>query len=166
MAHLHEYVQLDTSQVTIIGHSAGGHLALWLASRIQRDEIDGVFKRLTMPVQKVISLAGVTDLKKMWKVHKEQGIGSPVKTFMGGTPEEVQKCYKTASPIELLPLGLSQVLIHGELDRHVPVELSKDYYHKAMKKEDRVQLITLPEIEHFKIIDPESEAWEAVINSL
>src|SRR5690625_2184422 len=47
LAHLHEYVQLDTSQVTIIGHSAGGHLALWLASRNQRNEIDGVFKRLT-----------------------------------------------------------------------------------------------------------------------
>lgn len=71
-----------------------------------------------------------------------------------------------ASPIELLPLGLNQVLIHGELDRHVPVELSKDYFHKALKKGDRVKLITLQEIEHFRIIDPESEAWAAVVNSL
>jgi len=166
LAHLHEYDQLDTSQVTIIGHSAGGHLALWLASRNQRNEIDGVFKRLTMPIQKVISLAGVTDLKKMWNIHKEQGIDSPVETFMAGTPEEVAERYKIASPIDLLPFGLNQVLIHGELDRHVPVELSKDYYHRAMKKEDRVQLITLPEIEHFKLIDPDSEAWESVVNSL
>lgn len=166
LAHLHEYNQLDTSQVTIIGHSAGGHLALWLASRNQRNDKYAIFKRLLIPIKKVISLAGVTDLKKMRDIHEEQGIDSPVTSFMGGAPTEVIERYDMSSPIELLPLGLNQVLIHGELDRHVPVELSKDYYHKAMEKGDRVQLITLPEIEHFKLIDPESEAWESIVNSL
>lgn len=73
LAHLDEYDQLDTSQVTIIGHSAGGHLALWLASRTQRNDKDAIFKRLFIPIKKVISLAGVTDLKKMWNIHEEQG---------------------------------------------------------------------------------------------
>src|SRR5699024_6749233 len=166
LAHLHECNQLDTSQVTIIGHSAGGHLALWLASRYQRNDKYAIFKRLLIPIKKVISLAGVTDLKKMRDIHEEQVIDSPVTSFMGGAPAEVIERYDTASPIELLPLDLNQVLIHGELDRHVLVELSKDYYHKAMEKGDRVQLITLPEIEHFKLIDPEAEAWESVITAI
>src|SRR5699024_11263022 len=56
LAYLHEYNQLDTSQVTIIGHSAGGHLALWLASRNQRNDKYAIFKRLLIPIKKVISL--------------------------------------------------------------------------------------------------------------
>lgn len=163
--HLQDY-PLDISQVTIIGHSAGGHLALWIASRVHTTKKDGIFKSLEVPIKKVISLAGVTDLNKMWEVHEYQGIESLVTSFMGGAPDEVNERYNMASPIELIPLNVSQFLIHGELDRHVPVSLSKDYYHQALEKGDRVRLLTLPEVEHFKIIDPTSAAWKSVINSL
>ncbi|MFT4416672.1 alpha/beta hydrolase family protein [Fredinandcohnia humi] len=92
----------------------------------------------------------------MWEIHEQKGMKSHVAALLGGTPEEVCERYKMTSPIELLPMKVEQVLLHGELDRHVPVELSKNYYQNAMKKGCKVRLIVLQRIEHFKIIEPTS----------
>ncbi|MBU8731037.1 S9 family peptidase [Cytobacillus oceanisediminis] len=85
---------------------------------------------------------------------------------MRGSPEEVPKRYKLSSPAELLPMNVEQVLIHGEMDQHVPVELSKDYYKSAVEKGENVKIVILPDIDHFKIIEPTSSAWTSVINSI
>src|SRR5690625_2006803 len=161
----HNY-PLDTSNLIILGHSAGGHLALWVASRSIDSKQDDPFKRLEIPIKKVVSLAGVTNLKEMWKIHQEEELLSPVSSFMGGTPDEVTHRYHLASPTNLLPLNVDQVLIHGGLDRHVPVSLSKNYYELALEKGENIRLFILPEVEHFKIINPTSEAWKTVIEVL
>jgi len=166
LTKLEQQFKLDLSRVIILGHSAGGHLALWLASQMNNDRTDEIVNPLLVPVQKIISLAGVSDLRKMWQIHEEQGLNSPVASFLGGSPEEVPERYRSASPIELVPLNVEQILIHGELDRHVPVDLSVDYYKRAVKQGDKVSLITLPEVEHFMVIDPSSSAWKSVIESL
>ncbi|PWW32449.1 acetyl esterase/lipase [Cytobacillus oceanisediminis] len=157
---------IDLSKVIVIGHSAGGHLALWLGSRIKSVSIDGPFNKLLVSVQKVISLAGVTDLVKMWEIHEQKKKKSHVAALLDGSPEEVSERYKLTSPVELLPMKVEQVLIHGELDRHVPVDLSKDYYKYAVEKGENVKLVILPYIEHFKIIEPTSSAWTSVIDLL
>lgn len=165
LIQLQERFQLDLSRVVILGHSAGGHLALWLASRYNK-KTDGIGNTLLIPIRSVISLAGVLDLKKMWEIHEERGMSSPVASFIGGSPQEVPERYRLASPIELLPLNVEQILIHGELDRHVPVDLSIEYHCKAIEQGDKVRLVVLPEVEHFMVIDPSSSAWESVIDSL
>lgn len=157
---------IDLANVIIIGHSAGGHLGLWLASRTKGVQKEEPFTELVIPIQKVISLAGVTDLKQMWDTHNKMGIRSPVAGFMGGSPTEVAKRYEMSSPIELLPKNIEQVLIHGALDRHVPVQQSKDYFHKLKKAGGNVRLTVLEDVEHFKIIDPESTAWQSVVHSI
>jgi len=86
--------------------------------------------------------------------------------LLEGSPEEAPKRYKLSSPAELLPMDVEQVLIHSELDRHVPVELSKDYYKSAVKKGENVKIVILPDIDHFIIIEPTSSAWTSVINSI
>ncbi|WP_226666258.1 alpha/beta hydrolase family protein [Metabacillus litoralis] len=161
---LKEAYNLDLTNVNIIGHSAGGHLALWVASRVNTLNTEQIFNKLIVPVKKVVSLAGVTDLNKMWEYHEGRGIKSLVAGLMGGPPKEFCERYKAASPKELTPLNIEHVLVHGELDRHVPVELSKDYYLEAVKKGSNVKLLILPNVEHFKIIDPTSTAWESVIS--
>ncbi|MED3825046.1 alpha/beta hydrolase [Priestia flexa] len=167
LSRIKESYPLDISNVTVIGHSAGGHLALWLGSRIQASSKDDrAFNELTFAFQKVISLAGVTDLVKMWKIHEKKGMKSHVANLLGGTPVEVTERYNLTSPMELLPMKVEQVLIHGELDRHVPVELSKDYYNYALEKGGNVKLVILPDIEHFKIIEPTSPAWSSVLDEL
>ena len=166
LTQLEERFRLDLSRVVILGHSAGGQLALWLASRINKIKTDEIGNALLIPIRSVISLAGVSDLRKMWEIHEEKKMLSPVASFIGGSPQEVSERYKLASPIELLPLNVEQIIIHGELDRHVPVDLSIEYHRRAIEQGDKVRLIVLPEVEHFMIINPSSSAWESVIDSL
>ena len=163
---IEESYPIDLSRVIVIGHSAGGHLALWLASRIKSTTNDCSFYQLSVSFQKVISLAGVTDLVKMWNIHEQKKMKSHTAALLEGSPEEAPKRYKLSSPAELLPMNVEQVLIHSELDRHVPVELSKDYYKSAVKKGENVKIVILPDIDHFIIIEPTSSAWTSVINSI
>lgn len=72
------------SRVVIIGHSAGGHLALWLASRVNKLSQNEIGDILQIPIKGVISLAGVSDLKKMWEIDAQKGLESPVANFIGG----------------------------------------------------------------------------------
>jgi acetyl esterase/lipase len=166
LTQLEERFQLDLSRVVILGHSAGGHLALWLASRYNKVQTDGIGNTLLIPIRSVISLAGVLDLRRMWEIHEEKGMISPVASFIGGSPQEVSERYRLASPIELLPLNVEQILIHGELDRHVPVDLSIEYHRRAIEQGDKVRLVVLPDVEHFMVIDPSSSAWKSVTDSL
>lgn len=165
LSELEKRFPLDLSRVIILGHSAGGHLALWLGSRlnIQKDELGDP---LRIPLRGVLSLAGVSDLQKMWKIDIENGISSPVEALIGGTPLQFPERYLLSSPIELLPLDTEQILVHGDLDSDVPVELSVEYHRRAKNKGNRVKLIVLPGIEHFQIINPSSSAWNSVIDSL
>lgn len=155
---------LDLEHVVVMGHSAGGHLALWLAGRHRLPADSPLYTNTApLPFKGVISLAGVTDLELMWQVRQQD---SPVVDFLGGTPSEVPARYQQASPKSLLPLSALQVLVHGTEDTNVPIELSKTYHDSAVAKGDDVVLLELPGVEHFKVIDPDSEVWPDIVDAL
>ena len=147
--------KLDLSHVAVIGHSAGGQLALWLAGR----------KGFSDPIalKGVVSLAGVADLRQGYELKLSNTI---VGEFMGGSPETVPDRYQYGSPAELLPLRVPQRLIHGTLDTNVPFAISKDYVAKAKAKGDDAQLITLEGARHFELIDPRTKEFEVVLKTL
>lgn len=138
---------LDASRMVAIGHSAGGHLALWLAAQ----------KRL----RGVVSLAGVADLRRAYELKLSNNV---VRDFMGGlSPEDAPEAYRKASPIEHLPLRIPVRLIHGDADDVVPIEISRRYEAAALKAGDAAtKLVTLPGADHFAGIDPRSAEWAAV----
>jgi len=147
---------LDLGRVVVLGHSAGGQLSLWLAGR--RWIRDGeLLHPNPLRVRGAIALAGVVDLGRAW------AMGVPgVAELMGGTPDEVPSRYDSASPAELLPLGIPQVLVHGTEDRVVPAALSRDYCATAVRRGDEARLITLTGVGHDDLIDPRSSAWSTV----
>lgn len=151
---------LDLDRIIVIGHSAGGHLASWLGSM-------GVEARhgasLQIAPKACISLAGVVDLRRAFELGLSNNV---VKDFLGGTPEEFPDRYAASSPIELLPCGTKQILIHGEQDDIVPIEIAQRYYNAAKAKGDDVKLIPLEGIGHFEVIDPKSAAWKTVNQTL
>lgn len=164
---------LDLNRVVAIGHSAGGHLGLWLAGRpkITKGELittphpnlENEQTYTPLKLAGAISLAGVVDLQLAWELHLSN---DAVVELLGGNPADVPERYATASPAALLPIGVPQVLIHGTADVNVPPEVSRTYAEAARNAEDNVTLIELPEVDHFALIDPHSEAWNIIIEAL
>ncbi len=142
---------VDSSRVVTIGHSAGGHLALWAAAR------PGTEPRV--PVTHVVSQAGVADLREAARLELSAGV---VRELLGGTPDTVPERYATASPAELLPLGVPQLLVHGGRDRTVPASISRDYAERAIAAGDDIELVVDPRSGHFEHLDPSSNLWRAV----
>jgi acetyl esterase/lipase len=150
---------LDLDRVTTVGHSAGGHLALWLAARARLPAGHALAAPDPLPVRRAVGLAAVSDLRMCWELRLSNGV---VGEFLGGSPDTVPARYAVASPAALLPLGVPQVLIHGTEDDSVPFAMSAVYRDTAVAAHDPVTLIPLPGLEHFALIDPESAAWPVV----
>lgn len=138
---------LDLNRVVVIGHSAGGQLALWLAAQHK------------LPLSGVVALAAVSDLRRAWELRLSRGV---VADLLGGTPAEVPERYRQASPIELLPLRVSTRLLHGTVDDTVPIGLSRRYQTAAVAAGDDARLIEVPGTGHFELIDPRAPAWKTV----
>jgi acetyl esterase/lipase len=136
---------LDLRRTMAIGHSAGGHLALWLAA--------------TGGASRVVALASVCDLEDAAR----GGIGqNAVQEFLGGEPSEVPEAYEAADPARRLPLGVPQLLAHGTADDRVPFEHAVRYAERARAAGDECSLLALDDVDHFDVIDPRSEAWRVI----
>jgi acetyl esterase/lipase len=135
----------DLDRTMAIGHSAGGHLSLWLAS-------NGGASR-------VVALAGVCDLEDAARA----GLGEhAVQEFLGGEPSEVPAAYEEANPAHLLPLGVPQLLVHGTADDRVPFEHAERYAKRARAAGDDCSMLALDGVDHFDVIDPRTDAWRAI----
>jgi acetyl esterase/lipase len=153
---------LDLTRVIAIGHSAGGHLALWLAARQNVPGTSDVYVANPMPLNGVVSLDGPADLKAVIPDQKRI-CGAPVITdLIGGSPEERPDRYRAASPAELLPLGVRQEFFAGRMfgAQAAPYEAA------ARAAGDRIQTTVLPAGGHFIFIDPQSDIWPQVLTSV
>jgi acetyl esterase/lipase len=141
--NLFERYRLDATRVVVAGHSAGGHLALWAAAQ---DAIE---------MRGAVSLAGVADLRYAWELQLSSGVAGE---FMGGSPEEFPGEYSAASPIELLPMRVDQVLIHGTADTVVPFSMSRRFADKSAN----ARIVALEGAGHSEVIDPRTAEWKVV----
>lgn len=149
--------QLDLSRLVFTGHSAGGHLALWAAARGTLDEDSPLFIADPLLPKGVVTLAGINDLAD-YAAHGPGRCGEPetVAQLVG------EAGYEETSPAQMLPLGIDQVVISGELDPIVPPVLGERYVLLAEASGDEAVSIMLPEAGHFELIDPTAPAWEAI----
>lgn len=155
---------LDLRRVIVVGHSAGGQLALWLAARRRLPKDSPLYAPHPLTLRGVVPLAGITDLRRY-----RPRCGDAVTKLLGGSPEDVALRYQQTSPVELLPVGVPQRLIQGEQDRIVPIEFGRDYEAAARNSGDDVHLSVIPAAGHFELIAPQSAAWpviEEAINTL
>jgi acetyl esterase/lipase len=155
--------RFDHARTAIIGHSAGGHLALWLVGSHRISKGSPLYNDQKQEIRRAISLAGISDLRSAWK--KRLGHGT-VTRLMGGTPDEHPDRYDAGSPIELLPPGARQFLLHGTTDDTVPPSQSEAFVERAEKLGDQPTLVKLDGVGHYELIDPESEAWPPVARAV
>ena len=137
-----EVATLDLRRVAVVGHSAGGQLALHAVacSRMRR----------VHPIA-VASLSGVVDLRRAFALGCG---GGAVSALLGDGPETYPERYAQASPSESLPLGVRQLLIHGDSDEALPVAISRAYVHAAREAGDSVDYIEMPGMGHMDYLDP------------
>jgi acetyl esterase/lipase len=149
--------RLDRARTVTIGHSAGGHLALWLAGR-RRIKSGPLHSERPLRMAGAVSLAGVGDLARA----SLEGLGGgAANALMGGGPAALPERYAAGSPAALLPLGIPQVLVHGSQDPIVPFAFGQDYAALAKVKGDDVRLVTIEGAGHFEVIDPGHAAGKA-----
>jgi acetyl esterase/lipase len=145
---------LDLDRVVSIGHSAGGHLATWLAARPRLPAgAPGASPRVIL--RGAVSQAGVVDL--VGSATANLGAGA-AQDLLGGAPSAVPDRYAVASPLARLPLGVPVALVHGVDDDIVPVDQSRRYAIAAQAAGDDVALHEVPG-DHFVVIDPNHPAW-------
>ena len=150
---------IDPTRVIALGHSAGGHLACWLAVRQNIPPESELYRNDPLPLRGVVSLAGVLDLRRAWDLRLS---ANATEELLRETPQSDPQRYTLASPIELLPAGIPQTLIHGADDDSVPIELSRRYAEAARQRGDSVRLIELPRTSHFELVDPRTSQWRIV----
>ena len=148
----------DASRVVTIGHSAGGHLAVWLAARHRLPPGSPGSQPRVRP-RGAVSQAGVVDLVR--GAADDLGGGACV-ALLGGSPDEVPVRYAAASPNSLLPVGVPVLLVHGGRDAIVPVSQSRDYAEAARSAGDPVELRLSADADHFDVIEPTHELWSTV----
>lgn len=139
---------LDRERIVIMGHSAGGQLALCLAAH-------------EPSVKRVISLAGVVDLQQGYQLHLSH---DAVAEYMHGTPSEVPEHYQEADPTRLSIPNARQRLLHGTADDTVPITFSRDYVREKRKRSpsEDVSLTEVAGATHFDMIDPSTAAGKQI----
>lgn len=151
---------VDTAHVVLSGHSAGGQLALWAASRHRSPDAGGG-QAGPLRASGVVALAGITDLAAYGAVSGS--CNESVTPLLGGAPAEVGERYRAVSPIERLPIGVPIRLVHGDRDPIVPIAQAYAFAARAKTVGEHVDVTAITGAGHFDLIAPRTMAWPAVI---
>lgn len=149
LAAVHEDADLP-GDVVLVGHSAGGHLAVWLLHRPEASTVRGA-----------VSLAGCLDLRMVGRLGLDDGAAD---ALMGGT-DWLAAPVLDADPCDLGPAPVPVLLVHGRDDELVPLEVSTSWLTRCGTA-GRDQLTVLEETDHFDLIDPQSHAWPTVLEQV
>jgi acetyl esterase/lipase len=151
---------LDTKHVVAVGHSAGGHLALWLAGRPKIAKTSVLWSARPLPIVGVLSQGGLPDLAQA-KAEAQEACGVDAIDKLVGPPTATHPdVYADTSPPRLLPLGPAtmQILVAGEQDPISPPHFSKNYVDR-WPKGDYGALAIFGDAGHFELITPTTAAW-------
>ena len=154
--------RLDLEHVVAIGHSAGGLLALWAATRPNLPAgTPGAEPRVRLGA--VAALGAVSDLEADPQLTRP---GQPVHDLMGGAPDQVPERYELANPRRRLPLGLPILLVHGDADEMIPVARTRSFAEAARQAGDQVEAVEFPGANHMAVADTRTAGWEATVGWL
>lgn len=135
---------IDPDRVVVVGHSAGGHLALVGAAHAS-----------TRPAL-VVSIAGPTDLERLWSNGSR-----PVRDLTAGAPESTR--WSLTSPLHMVPLGMPTVCVHGDTDTTVNPIHTTAFVAAAQAAGDRAEAVIVPGEGHTDALKPTSAIWAAVV---
>jgi acetyl esterase/lipase len=153
--------RLDLSRVVLVGHSAGGHLALWAASRDELPAGSALRVASAFVPRKVVSIAGIGDLKT-YAPQITPICGPGVGENLVGSPSQARTdVYADTSPAALAARGADIVMVSGTLDRLVPPYVAHDYARIAQTS-SHVRRVNIEEAGHFDLVATNRPAWQQI----
>ena len=150
VAQVAKRYDVNAEKMLVMGHSAGGQLAVCLAAH-------------EPSVQRVVSLAGVLDLSETYRLHLSN---DAVVGFLGGTPASVPEHYQEADPMRLQVRGARQAILYASNDEDVPPSFSRSYAEAKQHRGEKVRLVEIAKASHMDLVDPLSGAWETVLSAV
>ncbi|MDO0935059.1 alpha/beta hydrolase [Streptomyces sp. DG2A-72] len=154
--------QADARRTVITGHSAGGHLALWVAARHLLPADAPWYTARPAPLRGVVALAPIADFAVAEKLDV---CGGAVRQLLGGEDEFAAR-QPYADPALLLPTGIATTLVQGRTDIDVPQAVAESYADAAAKAGEVVGLTLLEDVGHFPLIDPAADACAVVAEEI
>ena len=152
--HARRY-RLGADHVVAVGHSAGGHLALWLAGRPRLPRRSPLRTPRPLSIAAVVSLGGLPDLEEETRVAN--GCGTEVSATLGAGH------YAETSVPRLAPLGVRQILVNGLADKIIPTALATSYQRRMRAAGDQVTVRWVAGAGHVDLIAPGSNAWTITV---
>lgn len=157
---------LDLKRVVTVGHSAGGHLAMWAAARPNIAGKSALHRANPLPIRGYVGLAPIPDLQAYGRFNATCGGQTAVDALIDTVQRGSPAAYADTSLAELLPLNravpFKQSMIVGVYDSIVPPSLVMQFRDKAKARGDTIELKAIPDAGHFEVIAPWTEAWKEV----
>jgi acetyl esterase/lipase len=157
---------LDLSRITGIGHSAGGHLVLWLAARGKLPEDSALRPEDPVAFRGVIVSGGLADLEASRPVTLESCLDAVYDQLTGLARPERPDPLTDVSPARLLPIGVPFVSVNGDQDRIAPPLLGEALTEKAVAAGDAAEVIIVPQTGHVELVAPDTEAFRVQAEAL
>tara|TARA_R100001143_G_scaffold63588_1_gene72751 strand:- start:4009 stop:4887 length:879 start_codon:yes stop_codon:yes gene_type:complete len=157
-----EEYRLDLSNIIVAGHSAGGHLATWLASRKNIDESSPLYTPEAISVSAAISLAGINDLERYARYGSSSCGANTIETLVD-LENRSEGAYLDTSPLRLLPIQVPFVEVVAAFDAPVPPFFGYHFVETMKNSGDDASLVLLPNAGHFEMISPWTDEWKTVL---
>jgi acetyl esterase/lipase len=156
---------LDLGNTVVVGHSSGGHLALWLAAQVPLTQNNPVLATTPLQLRGVVALAPAVDLYEIYS-NPEIGCHDAVASFMGATPSEDPARYQFASPAQMERISVPQITIAGGRDAIITVAHVDGFVRAARARGDSIRDIIIDSSGHFEMVTPGTEEWAIVEDAI
>lgn len=155
--------RLDTQRIVALGHSAGGHLALWAAARSRLPAASVLAGGDPVPLSAVIATGALPDIQAALALDNNSCTQSAMPALTGTASPTRPDVFADTSIPRLLPLGTRQILVSATQDRIAPPSLAAAYATHASAAGETVERLTIANEGHVELIAPDTRAWEATV---
>jgi acetyl esterase/lipase len=157
---------LDLKRVAGFGHSAGGHLALWIAARHKLPSYSPMRMDNPLKLVGVVNSGGLADLKASRSVTQRECLSDIYNELVGSISSTRTNVLADTSPAELMPLKVRQVSVNGHDDGIAPANLGEGYTRRAKAAGDNADVVVVLNTGHVELVSPGSEAWDIEVSTL
>jgi len=157
---------LDLNRVAAIGHSAGGHLALWIAARHKLPANSPMRMDSPLKLVGVVNSGGLADLRASRNVTPRSCLSDIYNQLVGDISSTRAEVLSDTSPAEMLPLKVRQVSVNGHDDTIAPPVLGEGYTRRAKAAGDIADVVVILNTGHVELVSPGSEAWDIEVATL